>query len=595
MVCFAAIGIVLGVYEGHDVPQLPADITLNAVVAILSTVGKSLLIYSVSAAIGQSKWDWYDDGRQRNLEDLETLDEASRGPLGAVKMLVGPTYRSIGSIGAVVVILSLAVDSFVQQVVDSAADHRFVESGEAWVEKVTGPTFLPQANSTDEDYLNAVSGAVWNDASMYDRPVHCPSGNCTFSSYRTLEWCADAHVVEDPGRLETDCSIAFNKSDFEAPYKLYTTGTGGALTQSRGCTVYMGPNKSSPLTSPIVFSLLPTGNGLPAATNPGYGEPSFITTFPTTIIAPMYIGGPGNKTVVGVANPVLAMGYARFVVDRGADGKSTPQRMKLERAEYSVLTLCDVRRTVSVVDGIANSSVKMSTYGTLYPDDTTPLGKGALCWRPSEDAESDNAMGPPQSLDGVPFIGNASSMSFCASTFDWGAHISARLSSRDMAKKTQAVLPNGRQDEWETFWEQGAKKTSQDVFEQIGTKGLGKVMHSMSEALNQLMRARSQDRATGGFDSYERILQVRWWWLVLPVAFEVLGVGFLLAIVCRKRRAAGLWKDSLLAVLYHGLEDDHGTSVGMETLSEMSSAAKMTQAKLQPREEGGRVGLGFRD
>lgn len=74
------------------------------------------MLFAIMECIGQSKWMLFRQG-QHNLLDFYTIDEASRGPLGSLILL----YRIkgsalIASAGAFVVVLSLAVDPFTQQV-----------------------------------------------------------------------------------------------------------------------------------------------------------------------------------------------------------------------------------------------------------------------------------------------------------------------------------------------------------------------------------------------------------------------------------------------------------------------------------------------
>lgn len=71
--CLVSIVAVLKVYDGHATPNIPYDITLNAIISTLSTLGKSTLLYAVCEAMGQFKWDWY-HGRPRSLLDLADLD-----------------------------------------------------------------------------------------------------------------------------------------------------------------------------------------------------------------------------------------------------------------------------------------------------------------------------------------------------------------------------------------------------------------------------------------------------------------------------------------------------------------------------------------
>lgn len=86
IIAFFAIILVLRKYDDHNIPTLPHNIPLNFVVSTLATVSKSLLLFAVASAFGQFKWLWM-FFKQRRLQDLQIFDDASRGPLGASKLL----------------------------------------------------------------------------------------------------------------------------------------------------------------------------------------------------------------------------------------------------------------------------------------------------------------------------------------------------------------------------------------------------------------------------------------------------------------------------------------------------------------------------
>jgi hypothetical protein len=86
IICFCALAIVFKYYDGKPLSVWTFYFSMNTVASILGTVGKSTLLLAVSAAIGQGKWLWFQD-RERNLIEFDTFDEASRGPLGSLKLL----------------------------------------------------------------------------------------------------------------------------------------------------------------------------------------------------------------------------------------------------------------------------------------------------------------------------------------------------------------------------------------------------------------------------------------------------------------------------------------------------------------------------
>lgn len=84
---FLAIIVVLAVYDQKPSPNLKRGLKLNTIISILATASKSSLIFVVSGATGQLKLIWFWTGK-RNLKSLQTFDEARRGPLGSMSVLL---------------------------------------------------------------------------------------------------------------------------------------------------------------------------------------------------------------------------------------------------------------------------------------------------------------------------------------------------------------------------------------------------------------------------------------------------------------------------------------------------------------------------
>ena len=79
------IALVLWVYNGKGIPQLPYGVTLNTLISILATTSRSLLLLIAASVIGQDKWLYF--RRFQPLIDMQTFDGASRGPFGALGLL----------------------------------------------------------------------------------------------------------------------------------------------------------------------------------------------------------------------------------------------------------------------------------------------------------------------------------------------------------------------------------------------------------------------------------------------------------------------------------------------------------------------------
>jgi hypothetical protein len=114
--CFIATICILEVYNQQSTPQFSYGLTLNTVISVLATASKSSLIFVVGECIGELKWIWFRDVL-KPLSNLQAYDSASRGPWGSILILLQDKGRSLVSIGALITVLALTYDPFVQQIV----------------------------------------------------------------------------------------------------------------------------------------------------------------------------------------------------------------------------------------------------------------------------------------------------------------------------------------------------------------------------------------------------------------------------------------------------------------------------------------------
>lgn len=78
--CLLLLGLCLTLRQFDEQPQpiWPGGLTLNTVVAVLSTVSRFLVVVPVTQGLLQLKWNWFAAG-QRSLRDIYFFDQASRG------------------------------------------------------------------------------------------------------------------------------------------------------------------------------------------------------------------------------------------------------------------------------------------------------------------------------------------------------------------------------------------------------------------------------------------------------------------------------------------------------------------------------------
>ena len=86
--CASVAGIigVLARFSDRPLPEWPLNITLNTLIALLATIANANLLPPIQSGLSQLKWVRFKNKRAP-LSDMEAFDDASRGTLGAIKLL----------------------------------------------------------------------------------------------------------------------------------------------------------------------------------------------------------------------------------------------------------------------------------------------------------------------------------------------------------------------------------------------------------------------------------------------------------------------------------------------------------------------------
>jgi hypothetical protein len=121
----AAIVVLLLIVDGQTLPRLPLNITVNTYISFCSTLAKGTMLVAVNESISQLKWLWF--RQPRTLQDIQVFDDASRGPMGAVR-LIFRTKASLVALGSLVAVLALVMDPFAQQIVSYPSRSIYINS-----------------------------------------------------------------------------------------------------------------------------------------------------------------------------------------------------------------------------------------------------------------------------------------------------------------------------------------------------------------------------------------------------------------------------------------------------------------------------------
>lgn len=100
VIALLAIVIVLKIYDGRPVDDvgLPRYLTLNGLIAAISTFDRVFLVIPVGSALSQEAWLWFaknnDMARPKSrLRDLDRSDSASRGAWGSFMFICTSPHR----------------------------------------------------------------------------------------------------------------------------------------------------------------------------------------------------------------------------------------------------------------------------------------------------------------------------------------------------------------------------------------------------------------------------------------------------------------------------------------------------------------------
>jgi hypothetical protein len=114
--CTSALVILL--LEVQDTPyeDWSFSVGLNPTISTLTTIARGTLLLSVSACLSQGKWLHF--VKPSPLHAMNVFDQASRGPLGALTIvLTMKTYIGLPTLVAAITVFALDIGPFTQQVV----------------------------------------------------------------------------------------------------------------------------------------------------------------------------------------------------------------------------------------------------------------------------------------------------------------------------------------------------------------------------------------------------------------------------------------------------------------------------------------------
>lgn len=562
LLCVIAILCILLVYDGKASPSLPHELTLNTIVSVLATASKSSLLFAISTSIGQLKWAFFRK-EKKPLHHLQSIDEASHGPLGSFVVLYQHKGSTVICLGAVVTILALAFDPFVQQILSYPVRQVPGPVRTAFVKQVIYP-FDPSLNrssdifdksysqATSNGFQDALNAGIWSSDFRMD-PV-CPSGNCTFSPFRSTGWCSKCEDVTSEATLQGCHNIQHNNHSTQ--------------TQSFWCNVTLPDARSS--ESQITVS---------PAINAGASD--YTMQIPTRMV---WSASPEfnpianrDRTYVGVKSPLLVLGHAELEYSFDLLGPVThPENgLKLKRATECAIAMCSRTYNISVSDGIPSTSTSAPDYGEIFNHEYLFEGVRVPtpCWKAGHGPAPDLTwMGNNGPAKGAVFK-NATEFAVCPIGNIASLFIGSFVTT--MVQEFSHVPDYG----WTI---NAAPRQMSQTLQRIQRVGFARVLDGVSASLTKHALDASSQAVDGVASKPQVYVAVRWRYLTLPATVLGLGILFVVIAILQSRGdGLSLWKTSILAALYHGLDQELLADDEQKTLSSMERTAESVSVQLE--------------
>ena len=256
VVAFLAIVILLAVRKDKPLPNWPSLIGINSLVAIFSSVLRVALLFPVAECVSELKWIWF--ANPQPVSDFDRFDSASRGPWGALKLLLKRPGNGLTSLGASITILLLAVGPFVQQILQFSSCPIPLEGSSAIVARTNNYTVGAFQRAVGDPFVDKkMTTALYQG--LLDPPsnasalisTYCQSGNCTFphSNKRAYTSLAICSSIEDISQLISGHGNVGNSS-----YETwnYTLPSGLVLPGIRTLTTAAVNSKSEDQKTPLL-------------------------------------------------------------------------------------------------------------------------------------------------------------------------------------------------------------------------------------------------------------------------------------------------------------------------------------------------------
>lgn len=582
--CVVAIIVILQLYDGKPNPQWKVHLTLNAIISALATTSKVALIFVTSNSIGQLKWVWFLDPQTRSLIDIETFDSASRGPFGAILLLWNRTRTSFASFGAILTLLAVAYDPFVQLIIsyETAAILQPLTNNGATINSVHS-FLMPDKSGSDVSQVpgttvDAINAAFWG-ANFSWNPL-CSGQECSWSGYQTLAWHASCYqdknwTLPEECNLQVTFAQAYNDSLSPGLEKIVNCSVipNNALTStglSLNLPVVYSISQDPPISNDTTFNLYIDASMAVYTVHQTYSLPSQVEN----------VGDTNSVKWYNSSAPLFAISAFRL--------EAQPDfSMQLNVTTCAFDMFWDTY-DISVINETFSASLQDS-HSMLKSYSWNEYGAFGLSFYPSRVSSSTNLSTPDiltTSQNGNTSIIQVESVSTLGESL--GIELSAMRNLTQLVALDGIPLNMSNKPLFDFVEWDGIQSLSSDKETVWETQGPAWVMDQVSAAMNSLMLNPSLNPGAtqpiyGRVSISTTVVRVAWPWVTLPFGLCLAAILlFVVTVYISHKAGAPLWKSSVNAFFYHGVSLEGADLLALKTISEMDAQARTTLATLTP-------------
>ncbi|KAI0120067.1 hypothetical protein GGR51DRAFT_496163 [Nemania sp. FL0031] len=209
--------------DGKPISQWTFVISFNGLVSTLAAISRASLAFTISSCIGQAKWNWF-RSKKGSLVGFDRFDDASRGPWGALWLVIWLRARHWVAIGSFVTILLLAFEPFLQTVVsltsrtlELTGNNEVTIARSEFLDHSTCQTSQYEADlyqfgcGIDLGLRLAYFNGLSNSSSGLTPFTVCDTGNCTWTPFLSMDVCSSCS--DTTNNLERVVKVSYSHGE----------------------------------------------------------------------------------------------------------------------------------------------------------------------------------------------------------------------------------------------------------------------------------------------------------------------------------------------------------------------------------------------